>query len=182
MTEPGAGEPKPIWPDLKRAMPSKPFPPYRFVPGVNPHPVRDPEGHSYGLHEPPRDAVPQERWRDDEDHLFAVDLYHNGFFWEAHEVWEAVWRTAPSGGPQWLFVQGLIMLAAGQLKLHMGNRRAALHLTRNAIDRISRAGVAGHESYMGVDVRRLLAGLTAYEAALAGPGESLPKAPAIMLG
>ena len=29
----------------------KEFPAYRFIPGLHPHPVNSPEGHSYGLDE-----------------------------------------------------------------------------------------------------------------------------------
>ena len=31
-----------------RYCPNRPLPPYRFVPGLHPHPTRNPAGHSFG--------------------------------------------------------------------------------------------------------------------------------------
>ena len=71
-------------------LPGEPLPPYSYVPGKFPHPIRDPQGHSFG--EVP-DAVvnldPQQ-WRECRPYLRGIDLFNHGFYWEAHESWEAV--------------------------------------------------------------------------------------------
>ena len=51
-----------------------------------------------------------------------------GYYWEAHEVWEPVWMALPEGCEERAFVQGLIQLANGCLKLRMGRPKAALRL------------------------------------------------------
>ena len=45
----------------------KVFPVYRFVPGLHPHPVNSPEGHSYGLDEEEVSKWNSDDWRLNED-------------------------------------------------------------------------------------------------------------------
>lgn len=51
-----------------------------------------------------------------------------GFYWEAHEVLEPVWMVLPVDSAERRFVQALIQLANGLLKLKMGRPKAALRL------------------------------------------------------
>jgi hypothetical protein len=66
------------------------FSAYRYVPGVRPHPTRDPSGHSYRSTAQPRHHAPRdpEEWRTLDDGLYGVDLFNRFYFWEAHEAWE----------------------------------------------------------------------------------------------
>ena len=57
-----------------------------------PHPRRHPEGHSYGHPEPTSLPFEPEGWRTCESYRYGVDLYNAGYFWECHEVFEALWR------------------------------------------------------------------------------------------
>jgi len=95
-------DPGPIEPGLPR-LTGRPFPSYRHVPGVTPHPRRHAGGHSRGLPEPREAPLPPEEWPRDEGYLFAVDLYNHGYWWECHEILEALWRAAgqqdSEGGP-----------------------------------------------------------------------------------
>ena len=140
-----------------RFVPDRPFPRYAFVPGVNPHPVRDPEGHMFGAS--PRKVAPcaPEAWRSDVEYLFGVDLYHAAFFWEAHEVWEGLWKAA-ADPIQRDFLQGLIQVAAAVLKIRMEEPDGARKLRDRARERLERVAKQ-HERYMGVDVPELLAAL-----------------------
>lgn len=54
--------------------------------------------------------------------LHAIDLYHHGYFWEAHEVWEALWHAAGRRGPTAEIYRGLIRLAAAGFKAREGAR------------------------------------------------------------
>lgn len=109
------------------------LPPYRFVPGLFPHPIRDPEGHS---HRAVRARVhpywTPEEWPALESYLRGVDLFNRFYFWEAHEVWEALWKShLPDSDPA-RFIQGLINLAASFLKVHMQEHPSARKLWRAA--------------------------------------------------
>ncbi len=55
---------------------------------------------------------------------------------------EPVWMALPLGSGERLFVQGLIQLANGFLKLRMGRPRAARRLCAMARDPMMRAGPA----------------------------------------
>lgn len=83
------------------------FPPYAYVPGRFPHPQSDPAGHH---HTHPQVVPPLVRFP------WALALFHSGYYWEAHEVWESLWRERPQGSAERLFLQGLIRLAACGLK------------------------------------------------------------------
>lgn len=97
-----------------RLLPEIPFPPYSFVPGQSPHPVRDPNGHSYGKPEPSVDV--SQPWQEWTPYLFGIDLFNHGYFWEAHEEWEAVWHALGRRGPKADYFKALVHLAAAGVK------------------------------------------------------------------
>src|SRR5437016_5431637 len=100
----------PLWPDAPRHVPDEALPSYRFSGRPQPHPRRDPGGSLYGrpAHTP---GLPAERWREDRSYLFGIDLYHQGYLWEAHEAWEAVYFASNEPTHRTL-IQALIQLAA----------------------------------------------------------------------
>ena len=110
-------QPKPLDPNWPRYCPQRVFPPYRHVPGVTPHPIKDPQGHSYGLEENHGPILPPIAWREIEDYLYGVDLFNFAYWWEAHEAWEGLWH--PATGDYRLFLQGLIQVSAALIKYHM---------------------------------------------------------------
>jgi hypothetical protein len=65
---------------------------------------------------------PPEEWAASPEYLYGCDLYNHGYWWEAHEAWEGLWRTCPKGNVQRQFLQGLIQVSACHLKLRMGRR------------------------------------------------------------
>lgn len=52
----------------------------------------------------------------------------DGYFWEAHEVLEALWLACPPNGAERVSVQAAIQLANAGLKARMGRSGAALRL------------------------------------------------------
>lgn len=100
-----------------RLHPEKPFPAYAYLPGRAPHPVRHPLGHSYGI-EP--DAVASEMSLSSEAFRWGVDLFNHGYYWEAHEAWEPLWRATATDGPDRKLMKGLILFAAAGVKLREG--------------------------------------------------------------
>ena len=51
------------------------FPVYRFVPGLHPHPVNSPDGHSYGSEDEEILKWNSDHWRQNEDYLYGCLLY-----------------------------------------------------------------------------------------------------------
>lgn len=58
--------------------------------------------------------------------LRGVAAFNAGHFFEAHEIWEAVWNDTV--GEEKRFVQGLVQLATGYLKLSSAQYQGALKL------------------------------------------------------
>ena len=104
-------------PQPPRYCPELPLPPYTYVPGGPwPHPTSDPRGHSFGRQEPPPAPLADENYLSSPAYLHGLDLFNHGFYWEAHEAWEAFWHAAGRRGTQAAFLKGLIKLAAAGVK------------------------------------------------------------------
>ena len=146
-------------PEVPRPLrvPDWPLPGYRFVPGLNPHPVKHPEGHLHGAHTP--DPAPDEVER---FYLRGLDLFDQRFWWECHEQLEAVWHTAERGSPWFDHVQGIIQVAAACLKHHVHEPRGASRLLERATERLQRVVAAEGAVAWGVDVPALLADTRAH--------------------
>jgi predicted metal-dependent hydrolase len=64
-------------------------------------------------------------WQECEEYLFGIDLFNHGYYWEAHESWEAVWHAAGRKGTAADFLKGLIKLAAAGVKAREGSAAGA---------------------------------------------------------
>jgi uncharacterized protein len=70
----------------------------------------------------------------------GTDQFNAGQFYEAHESWEELWLE--SSGNEKLFLQGLIQIAAGYVKTHMGGRSGALKLFERGAAKVRQAAPA----------------------------------------
>lgn len=147
----------PVWEDAPRHVPSREFPRYRFLGDLHPHPRTHPEGSLYGAPDYPP-GLPADRWREDESYLFGVDLYHQGFLWEAHEAWEACY-FATDDGEQRELLQALIQLAAALIQAHRGRGGGVRRLARRVDGRLARITAP---RLLGLDVPDLRAQLRAH--------------------
>lgn len=143
-----------------RFVPDAAFPPYTFVPGRTPHPVRDPAGHLFGKSPELPTPLDPERRQESRAYLYGVDLFNHGYYWEAHEVWEGLWRAAGRTGQIADFLKGLIKLAAAGVKVRQGQPRGVAGHAAGAADlfRDIARQLGGEESiYLGLRLRDLLA-------------------------
>src|SRR5207253_1624917 len=95
----------------------QPFPSYTYVPGRAAHPFREQGGHSHGKQVPNVAPITDHNWPTHAMYLYAIDLFNYGYYWEAHEAWEAVWHACGRSGPVADFLKALIKLAAAGVKL-----------------------------------------------------------------
>ena len=151
-------QPEPFDANWERYCPQKPFPPYRHIPGVTPHPIRDPLGHSYGMDED-HDGEPlsPKMWRQNEDYLYGVDLYNFAYWWEAHEAWEGLWHEAED--TYRLFLQGLIQVSAAFIKYHTRMLRPLRTLSTAGRDKLRQVVVECDDisgNYMGLNLPAFL--------------------------
>jgi uncharacterized protein len=141
-----------------RYQPSRRLPAYAYLPGRTPHPTRAPDGHSYGTSPAPPRYLPDERWPENDEYLWGVDLYNAGYFWEAHEAWEGLWRVAAGrDAAQRRFLQGLIQCAAACLKATAGDVEACRRLAERGVARLVRARVDHDGRCMGLELASFVA-------------------------
>lgn len=62
--------------------------------------------------------------------LYAEVFYDEGFYWEAHELLEAVWMACPPNSAEKIYVQAKIQKANAALKRYMGHPKAVTTLSR----------------------------------------------------
>jgi uncharacterized protein len=127
---------------------SRALPPYSYVPGRGlAHPTGDPKGHSFGRHEPPARALDEATWRWNEVWLYAIDLFNHGYYWEAHEAWEALWHAAGRRGPTADLLKGLIKLAGAGVKSREGRPAGVRKHAARAAELLAAATVLGDNAF-----------------------------------
>ena len=142
----------------QRRYSSRPFPPYRFIPGLAPHPTRDPEGHSYNQEPDPLKSFDPDKWHSCGEYLYGIDLFNHGYWWEAHESLEAVWAAAGRRTNTGFFVQGLIQIAVAHLKKFQGLHDVATRMAQAGLQKM----MPVNQVYLGIEMTRFKSTVTAY--------------------
>jgi uncharacterized protein len=113
--------------------------PHAYVPGQSPR-------HAEGMFDRFKDARPGDALAElASSQAWAAGraFLAEGYFWEAHEVLEALWLACPPNGAERLSVQAAIQLANAGLKARMGRPKAALRLLALARARADEARLRG---------------------------------------
>ncbi len=119
-------------------------PKFAHVPGRN---ARHEVGAFDSIRETAKAGMSAEALAESAAFRLGLIFLEEGYFWEAHEVLEPVWMVLPQGSVERDFVQGLIQLANGCLKLAMARPKAALRLCDIAKELI---GAGNEEQVMGL--------------------------------
>lgn len=133
---------------------TRPFPDYAYVPGKNPHPTRDKNGHSYNEQAQQAQQASTEfdveHWQDCEEYLYGIDLFNHGYWWEAHEALESVWIAAGRKTQAGFFIQGIIQVAVAHLKRHQRFHDVAQRMAHDGLEKMLEiSGI-----YLGIDTRQ----------------------------
>ena len=103
------------------------LPPYAFVPGGPwPHPTGSPDGHMAGKTHENVSRVGDRTWNQSTSYLRGMILFNAGFYWEAHEAWEALWHAEGRRGVTAELLKGLIKLAAAGVKVRERQRHGVV--------------------------------------------------------
>jgi len=105
--------------------PDIPRPSHAYVPGLS---ARHPEDWFDGIKHTAQAGMSVETLRQSRAFIAGVTYFEAGYFWECHEVLEAVWMALPRQAPERKVVQAVIQLANARLKLKMERPRAVLRL------------------------------------------------------
>jgi uncharacterized protein len=95
-------------------------------------------------------------WRECDAYIAGFELFNEGYYWEAHEQWEAVWIAVGRSGVAGSLLKGLIKLAAAGVKIRQGRGDAALSLLDGARADFEAASRSSAQ-IAGVDVAAILA-------------------------
>lgn len=110
----------------------------------------------------PDDLLPPEKWGESVAWRLAVDLLNNGFFQEAGEVLEGLWRGAREENPlQARFLQGFIMLAASRVHISRGRKGPGESLAKRGFLLLESVRSEAGPAFMGVALDVFMAPLGA---------------------
>lgn len=142
---------------MQRLLPTAELPAYTYVPGTAvPHPIRDPRGHSYGRKGRTPKPLIASSWADNRTYLLAVDYFNFGYYWEAHEELERLWRVSGPDSTVGRFLKGLVKMAAAGVKV----REKSIHGVRRHAASAGEvfadvAAEAGTDFYCGLEFTKL---------------------------
>ena len=95
--------------------------------------------------------IPFDLTTDEEAHLErGIAFFNSAKFWEAHEVWEEIWKNHPEDGR--FFIQGLIQLAAAYHQLGKKVYRGVVIHLKQAQERLKLFPC----DFLGIDVSPIL--------------------------
>jgi predicted metal-dependent hydrolase len=80
----------------------------------------------------------------------AVELFNDGEWYDAHDVFEELWHE--TADPHRRSLQGVLQVAVAQLHLQRDNRRGATILFGEALGRLKRPGTPD----LGLDIKTLV--------------------------
>jgi uncharacterized protein len=86
----------------------------------------------------------------------GIRLFNRGKFFEAHEVWEEIWKQAE--GEEKIFYQGLIQAAAALVHAQRGNCHGAVSLYLKSRSKLERFP----EVWMGIDLEQFRSRFSQY--------------------
>ena len=109
---------------VPRYMPDWPLPGQPYRPGPS---ARPPE---------PELCVPAHT---EDAFLYAVDLFNHGHPWQAHEIWEQLWRTETQPARR-AALQSLILWCAARIADARHSAATATRLRGRAADKLLQAG------------------------------------------
>ncbi|WP_406699888.1 DUF309 domain-containing protein [Singulisphaera sp. Ch08] len=132
---------------------SEAFPPYAYVPkGPWPHPTSSPLGHSAGRGHQSEPPIAAEAWDDSVAYLRGIALFNAGYYWEAHEAWEALWHAHGRKGTTADILRGLIKLAAAGVKVRERQPRGVATHARRAAALFRTAQIQAGRHQLGLNL------------------------------
>ncbi len=129
-----------------------PLPLHRLIPGQSSAPVEYRSGSSRHEAQAQEQWLGPDLWVNQKQYLYGIDLYNQGFWWEAHEAWEGLWRQIAGDPMSRGFLQGLIKISAAYLKCMTGHWRGAAILSLRGIE-LLKTNLIPKKKYMGVDLQ-----------------------------
>jgi hypothetical protein len=156
------------------------LPPHAFIPGG---PWRHPTASSAEASAAP--PIAADDWSHSEAYLRGIQLFNAGYYWEAHECWEALWHAHGRHGPTADLLKGLIKLAAAGVKVRQRQRHGVVTHAARAAACLAAARRQGGRLRLGLDLDEWIENARAIATAppedLAPPGERVSRVFAVQI-
>ncbi|APE45531.1 hypothetical protein BOO69_15580 [Sulfitobacter alexandrii] len=123
------------------------MPPHAYIPGETP---RHPEGLFDPVKASVTGTVPVAELHRTAAWEAGRAYFDAGYYWECHEVLEAIWMRTPEGSQERDMTQALIQLANARLKIMMQRPRAAWRLCNMVTSHLARCDA--HQRILGLQV------------------------------
>ena len=125
------------------------WPPFAYVPGGPwPHPKRS---WMAGV-EMPASPIVGDDWWGSPPYLTGIAWFNAGYYWEAHEAWEALWHAHGRRGPTADTLKALIKLAAAGVKVREGRAAGVATHARRAADLFRSVAAEAGPRLLGLDL------------------------------
>lgn len=119
-------------------------------------------------------------WHGDPAWRLGVHLFHHGYFWEAHEAWERLWRRCAPGSEERELLHVLLHYSASALHYRCGRFHAARDVALRAAERLRKLRERGTKKVMGLGLARLAKRLDRHIAAAEqAPGKHSARVPRV---
>lgn len=103
------------------------------------------------------EPLSNDKYKSNQDYIFAIDLFNYGFFWESHVYWEALWHKAGRKGEVADFLKALIKLAAAGVKYKMDQRELSISHLERAMELLG--PLKKEAPYFGVQLNELMSNI-----------------------
>lgn len=121
------------------------LPPYAFVPG-------GPWPHPAAHDRPPAKPIAADAWDNSPEYRRGIALFNAGYYWEAHEEWEALWQAEGRRGPTADILRALIKLAAAGVKVRERQTHGIVTHAGRAARLFESASAEGGPMQLGLDL------------------------------
>ena len=128
------------------------LPPYSFIPKKNKNPNSE-GGYRHNIPDPISKPLSIDNFSVHEDYLFALDLINNGYYWESHVYFEAIWHAHNRKGDTAIYCKALVKIAAGAIKYKQGRLSSANRLFEGSVELLSNLE---DNIYLGIPIRDLI--------------------------
>jgi len=137
---------------MNRYCPNREFPPYSFIPtqNLNPNSVG---GYREGIPDPISTPIEINNFLKHDDYLFAIDLINNGYYWESHVYFEAIWHAHKRKGDIANYCKAMVKIAAGAIKNKQGRIESAQRLFEGAVNSFKKLP---DNFYLGISIADLI--------------------------
>lgn len=127
-------------------------PEWAYVPGQT---ERHPDGLFDAIRKTVHPGMSEEELAASKAFLFGMTYLDEGYFWEAHEVFEAVWMACRPESAERHAVQALIQIANAALKRKMGQPNAVKRILTIVENRVAQIGRPDDAKVLAVTVAEI---------------------------